>query len=94
MNNFADLILAGIALEAAFQILRPIWEPEVRKEWNLTRLLMLIVALGLVIGFSEWNLVAGSGLDFGNHWVGRALSALALVRVTQWVHEVHKKTSR
>ena len=94
MDDFATLILAGIALEAAFQILRPIWEPEVRKEWNFTRLLMLIVALGLVIGFSDWNLVADSGLDFGNQWVGKALSALALVRVTQWLHEFYKKTSR
>ena len=94
MNDLVTLLLSGIALEAAFQILRPIWEPEVRKEWNFTRLLMLIVALGLVIGFSDWNLVAGSGLDFGNQWFGRALSALVLVRVTQWVHEVYKKTSR
>jgi hypothetical protein len=94
MDDFVNLILAGIALEAAFQILRPIWEPEVRKQWNFTRLLMLFLALGLVISFSDWNLVSGSGLDFGNQWVGKALSALALVRITQWVHEVYKKTSR
>ena len=94
MNDFAALILAGIALEAAFQILRTIWEPAVRKEWNFTRLLMLLVALALVIGFSDWNLVSGSGLDLGNEMFGKILSALALVRITQWVHEIYKKTAR
>lgn len=94
MDNLAALILAGVALEAAFQILRMIWEPAVRKEWNFTRLLMLAVALGLIIPFSDWNLVAGTGLDLGNEVIGKILSALALVRITQWVHELYKKTSR
>jgi hypothetical protein len=88
------LVPAAIALEATFQVLRMIWEPAVRDEWNFTRLLMLAVALVVVVGFSDWNLVAGTGLDLGNELLGKVLSALALVRVTQWVHEIYKRTSR
>lgn len=92
--DFLLLFPAAIALEAAFQILRMIWEPAVRQEWNFTRLLMLAIALIAVVGFSDWNLVAGTGLDLGHAMLGKVLSALALVRVTQWVHEIYKKTSR
>jgi hypothetical protein len=94
MDALAALILAGIALESLFQVLRTIWEPAVRKEWNFTRTLMLLLVVGIAIPFAEWNLVAGTGLDLGNEVIGRVLSALALVRITQWVHEAYKKTTR
>ena len=94
MDELAALIMAGIALESLFQVLRTIWEPAVRQEWNFTRTLMLLLVLGIAIPFAEWNLVAGSGLDLGNDVIGRILSALALLRITQWLHEVYKKTTR
>lgn len=94
MNGLAQLLIAGVAIEALFQILRMIWEPAVRKEWNFTRLLMLALLVVMVVGYSDWNALAGTGLDFGNALFGRTLMALAVVRITQWVHELYKKTSR
>lgn len=94
MDNLASLLIAGIAIEALFQILRMIWEPPVRKEWNFTRLVMLALVLVLVVGFSDWNLLAGTGLDLNVPILGRVLTALSVVRVTHWVHEVYKKISR
>jgi hypothetical protein len=94
VNNLAQLLIAGIAIEGLFQILRMIWEPAVRNEWNFTRLVMLGLVLLMVLGFSEWNLVAGTGLDFGQPVVGQVLTALAVVRVTHWAHEFYKRTSR
>ncbi|MDA1330532.1 MAG: hypothetical protein O3B43_05655 [Chloroflexi bacterium] len=95
MDNLATLLIAGIAIEALFQVLRPIWEPAVRQEWaNFTRLLMLALVLILVVGYSDWNLLAGTGLDLGIPAFGRALTALAVVRITHWVHELYKRTSR
>jgi len=94
MNDLVRLLIAGIAIEALFQILRMIWEPAVRKQWNFTRLLMLAMVFVMVVGYSDWNAVAGTGLDFGNALFGRSLTALAVVRTTHWVHEFYKKTSR
>lgn len=94
MNDLAQLLIAGIAIEGLFQILRMIWEPAVRSEWNFTRLVMLSVVLLMVLGFSDWNLVDGTGLDIGIPVVGQVLTALAVVRITHWVHEFYKRTSR
>jgi hypothetical protein len=94
VNDLAQLLIAGIAIEGLFQILRMIWEPAVRSEWNFTRLVMLSVVLLMVLGFSDWNLVDGTGLDIGIPVVGQVLTALAVVRITHWVHEFYKRTSR
>jgi hypothetical protein len=94
VNDLAQLLIAGITIEGLFQILRMIWEPAVRDEWNFTRLVMLGLVLLMVLGFSEWNLVASTGLDFGQPVAGQVLTALAVVRVTHWVHEFYKRTSR
>jgi hypothetical protein len=94
VNDLAQLLITGIAIEGLFQILRMIWEPAVRSEWNFTRLVMLSVVLLMVLGFSDWNLVDGTGLDFGIPVVGQVLTALAVVRITHWVHEFYKRTSR
>ena len=94
MVDFTQILIAGIAIEALFQILRMIWEPAVRKEWNFTRLVMLALVLVMVVGYSDWNALAGTGLDFGNAIFGQIMTALAVVRVTHWVHEFYKKTSR
>ena len=94
MNDLVRLLIAGMAIEALFQILRMIWEPAVRKEWNATRLIMLALVLVMVVGYSNWNALADTGLDFGNAFFGRVLTALAVLRTTHWVHEFYKKTSR
>jgi hypothetical protein len=94
MDRLASLILAGVALEAAFQVLRMIWEPQVRAEWNFTRSLMAITAIILVFLFSDWNIAAGTGLDLGSAAVGKVLTGLGLARATQWVHNVYVRTGR
>ncbi|MCH7664284.1 MAG: hypothetical protein IH859_10520 [Chloroflexi bacterium] len=89
----ASFLLAAVGLEAAFQIFRTIWDENVRKEWNFTRLLMVIVAITAVTQFSEWNVVSRSGLDLGQEFIGKVITALALARVTQWVHNLFIKTA-
>ena len=89
MDMLASFLLAAVGLEAAFQILRSVWDENVRKEWNFTRILMVIVAITAVTQFSDWNVVSGSGLDLGQEFIGKVITALALVRLTQWVHNLY-----
>jgi hypothetical protein len=94
MDGLASLILAAVALEAAFQVLRMIWEPQVRAEWNFTRALMAAAAVLFVFLFSDWNIVAGTGLDLGSAALGKVLTGLGLARATQWVHNVYMRTGK
>jgi hypothetical protein len=93
MENIAQLILAGIALEAFMQILRNIWEAPIRQTWNFTRLALTLLALTTSIFFSDWNLAQVSGLDFGNLIVGKIITGLMVARVTMWVHTLYTKTA-
>ena len=96
MDTLGALIIAGVALEATVQILRNIWDADIRSSWNVTRGLVVIVALVAVIVFSDppWNLVAGTGLDFGIEVVGTVMSGLALARVAAWLHDLYARALR
>jgi len=91
MDNLANLILAGLALEAVTHLLRSIWNAEIRATYNIQRIVVLVVTVALVAVFSNgWNVVAGTGLDFGNAIVGSILTGLALVRAAYLIHQLTK----
>lgn len=94
MEALGTLITAAFALEAVMEILRNLWDASVRAVWNLTRAAVLAVALLAVVVFSDWNFVAGTGLDLGNELVGRVITGIALARGVYWVHEAYKRLER
>ena len=94
MEALASFILAAFALEAVMEILRNIWDPSVRAVWNFTRLSVVILAVSLVVFFSDWNIVRGTGIDLNNEPLGRVITALALARGVYWMHEGYKRLER
>lgn len=94
METLGSFILAAFALEAAMEILRIIWDANVRSVWNFTRLSLFAVALVAVVFFSNWNIVRGTGIDLNNEVLGRVITALALARGVYWVHEGYKRLER
>jgi hypothetical protein len=94
MDSLVALILAAVALEATVEILRNIWDADVRARWNISRLVVVAIAVVAVVVFSnEWTIVAGTGLDIDNIVIGQIITGLALARVVYWVHDFYKKTA-
>ncbi len=92
MEHFFGLIVVGIALEAFVQLLRSAWDADVRGRWNITT--AAVVLIPVVAAFmTETNMIADSGLDFGQPFLGYLISGLVVGRVAQWVHDIYNKTT-
>ena len=92
MEALGALIVAAVGLEAAMELLRNLWDENVRAVWNGTRLLVVVIAVATSLLFSNWNLMAVSGLDLGIEWVGKIVTGLAVARGVTWIHNLYRRT--
>jgi hypothetical protein len=93
MDSLAALLLAAIALEATVEILRNIWDADVRARWNISRLVVVVIAVVMNVVSWQWNMVENIGLDLGVDILGQVITGLALARVVYWIHDFYKKTA-
>ena len=92
MEPFLALVMLAIALEAFVQLLKNFWDVDARSGWNITAVVVVLIPV-LAAFKTETNLVAESGFDFDQPFLGYLISGLVVARIAQWVHAIYKKTT-